>query len=58
MIKFYFFVMLRNYLWYNLDMKDNKFEKFAEYLSQKRDEGVLDVLTNKQAFIIGSSDMV
>ena len=50
--------MLRNYLWYNLDMKDNKFEKFAEYLSQKRDEGVLDVLTNKQAFIIGSSDMV
>ena len=31
-----------------------KFEEFARYLAQKRDEGVIDILTNKQAFLIGS----
>lgn len=33
----------------------DKFEEFAEYLSKKRDEKVIDLLTNRQAFLIGSS---
>lgn len=31
-----------------------KFEEFARHLAQKRDEGMIDILTNKQAFLIGS----
>lgn len=33
----------------------DKFDEFAEYLSQKRTEGVVDILTNRQAFLIGSA---
>lgn len=31
----------------------NKFEKFAEYLVKKRNAGMIDILTNKQAFLAG-----
>lgn len=34
----------------------NKFMGFAEYLSKKRDEGVIDILTNRQAFLAASVD--
>lgn len=33
----------------------NKFEIFAQYLAKKRDEGEIDVLTNRQAFLAASS---
>jgi hypothetical protein len=29
---------------------------FAEYLSKKRDEGVIDILTNRQAFLAAFAD--
>ena len=31
----------------------DKFEEFAEYLAKKRNEGDIDILTNRQAFLMG-----
>ena len=33
----------------------DKFEAFAEYLDQRREEGVIDILTNRQAFLAAST---
>lgn len=32
----------------------DKFEEFAAYLDRKRNEGLIDILTNRQAFLMGS----
>ena len=34
----------------------DKFEAFAEYLDQQRTKGVIDILTNRQAFLAGTVD--
>jgi hypothetical protein len=34
----------------------DQFAEFVGYLAQKRDEGMIDTLTTRQAFLIGSSN--